>query len=233
MGATVNSLYERITRAEAQEDRPFVTLTFAQSLDGSISARAGTKTTLSGEASLTMTHTLRSLHDGIMVGIGTVLADDPQLTVRGVDGSDPQPIIVDSQLRLPLDCRLLRSGRSPWIACSPSAGAKARARLQALGAKLLTVRQRSVNRLDLDQLFAELRAQGVRRLMVEGGARIIHSTLQRGLVDLLVITMTPRLLSGLRPYYGFSEQPSFPELRQPRWSPAGDDMIFWATVERG
>src|SRR5690606_10285843 len=86
--------------------RPFVTLSYAQSLDGSIAIRSGEPLVLSGPESLCFTHHLRSIHDGILVGIGTVLSDDPQLTVRHCEGESPQPIVLDSQLRIPSTARL-------------------------------------------------------------------------------------------------------------------------------
>ena len=81
--------------------RPFVTLSYAQSLDGCIAAKRGQPLALSGPQSLTLTHQLRSAHDAIMVGIGTLLADNPRLTVRLVEGRDPQPVVLDSRLRFP------------------------------------------------------------------------------------------------------------------------------------
>ena len=87
---------------------PYVTLTYAQSLDGSIAATPGRPLSISGPVSMTLTHALRAAHDAILVGIGTILADNPQLTVRYLKGKDPQPVIVDSRLRCPLDARVLR-----------------------------------------------------------------------------------------------------------------------------
>jgi riboflavin-specific deaminase-like protein len=81
--------------------RPFVTLSYAQSLDGSIADRPGRPLALSGEASMALTHSLRASHEAILVGIGTVLADNPSLNVRLVAGKNPQPIVVDSRLRFP------------------------------------------------------------------------------------------------------------------------------------
>lgn len=97
-------------------DRPFVTLAYAQSVDGSIALARGRRCTLSGPESLGLTHTLRACHDAILVGVGTVLTDDPELSVRLVEGRDPQPVIVDSRLSTPPGARLLgQAGRQPWI----------------------------------------------------------------------------------------------------------------------
>ena len=94
----------------ARTGRPLVTLSYAQSLDGCIAAGPGQRLSLSGPEALMLTHELRAAHAAILVGIGTVLADDPRLTVRLVPGSHPQPVVVDSRLRIPDDCYLLRHG---------------------------------------------------------------------------------------------------------------------------
>ena len=97
----------RMMQYNANVDRtiPFVTLTFAQSIDGSIALRRGEPLLLSGAESMKMSHELRALHDGILVGIGTVIADNPSLTTRLVKGSNPRTVILDSQLRTPLEKR--------------------------------------------------------------------------------------------------------------------------------
>ncbi|MCK4899238.1 MAG: RibD family protein, partial [Anaerolineales bacterium] len=95
-------------KADSQSaERPLVTLSYAQSLDGSIAVRRGSPLSLSSPEAMTLTHRLRAAHETILVGIGTVLADNPRLTVRLVEGRNPQPIILDSHLRLFLDANLL------------------------------------------------------------------------------------------------------------------------------
>jgi 3,4-dihydroxy 2-butanone 4-phosphate synthase/GTP cyclohydrolase II len=112
---------------------PRVTLTYAQSLDGCIAARRGEPYLLSGPESKRMTHQLRAAHSAILVGIGTVLADNPRLTARVAGGENPQPVVLDSRLRLPLDARLLQTG-SPWIATTYSADPQRCALLAQAGA---------------------------------------------------------------------------------------------------
>lgn len=231
MGAKLNSLYEILEGVGAGEDRPFVTLTFAQSIDGSIAARQGMRTTLSGDDSLAMTHTLRTLHDAILVGIGTVLTDDPRLNARAVEGPDPQPIVADSHLRLPPDCRLMAAQQAPWLACLPDAEPDRRQRLLSKGARFIEVQSDPGRGIDLGILLTELRARGVRRLMVEGGARIIRSFLESDHVDLFVVTIAPRLLSGLWPYDVRTDDVALPRLDDPHWGQAGDDVVFWARPE--
>ena len=115
----LGDLHARLDEAKADgaaRGRPFVTLAYAQSLDGSIAGQGGRPLSLSGPSSLQLTHELRAAHDAILVGIGTVLSDNPRLNVRLVAGLDPQPIVVDSRLRLPEAAHLMESGRGTWLA---------------------------------------------------------------------------------------------------------------------
>lgn len=129
-----------LLKAAAPQDprlgRPFVTLSHAQSLDGSIAARSGRPLALSGPESMTLTHSQRACHDAILVGIGTVLADNPRLTVRLVAGRDPQTVIMDSRLRFPPYAELLRHGRSPWIATAQEADSQRLEALETAGARV-------------------------------------------------------------------------------------------------
>src|SRR5438874_9179107 len=93
--------------ARVPAERPFVTLSYAQSLDGSITTRPGATLGLSNSASQALTHDIRAHHEAILVGVNTVLTDDPRLTVRLVDGRSPRPVIVDSHLKTPPTARLL------------------------------------------------------------------------------------------------------------------------------
>ncbi|RIA89178.1 dihydrofolate reductase-like domain-containing protein [Glomus cerebriforme] len=182
-------------------NRPFVTLTYAQSLDGKLSGEGGKQLRLSCEESMIMTHRLRIYHDGIMVGIGTILNDDPRLTARLLeDGEEikinqPQPIILDSKLRFPLSAKLLTSNecKSPWIFTSHSCDNDKRKVLEQTGAKVITINSDQNGQLSLMNLLSILHSPpfSIKRLMVEGGAGIIQSFLKSGLTDLLIITIAP------------------------------------------
>ncbi|ORY90348.1 dihydrofolate reductase-like domain-containing protein [Syncephalastrum racemosum] len=176
-------------------DKPLVTLTYAQSLDGKIS-RQGEQLLLSGKESMAMTHRLRTLHDGIMVGIGTVLTDNPQLNARLLDEpvsveKQPQPIVLDTRLRIPLNCKLLTNyqqgtGKQPWVVTS-STDTKA---VEKAGARII-----SVETISLEHVMQALYAQGIRRLMVEGGSHVIQSFLrEHHLVHHLIVTIAPTLV---------------------------------------
>lgn len=176
--------------------RPFITVTYAQSLDGVIGSATGGPLMLSGPASLRMTHTLRAHHDAIMVGIGTVLADDPRLTVRLVDGPSPQPIVVDSHGRMPQDANLWQHPKLPWIA-SILEQRQAESFTQR-GATIISVGADAHGHVDLESLFQELGKRGIRSIMVEGGATLLSAILAAGLAQLAVVTVSPRWIGGRR-----------------------------------
>ncbi len=206
--------------------RPFVTLSYAQSLDGSIATRSGRPLALSGPESMTLTHSLRACHDAILVGIGTVLADNPRLTVRLVAGKNPQPVIVDSRLRFPPYAELLRHPRPPWIATTQEADHKRQEALEAAGARIF--RLPSANGwVDLDCLLKLLSDLGLNSLMVEGGAQVITSFLVSRLVDQMVLTIAPWLVGGLRVVenVGPSHLPHLPRLRHLSYARLGEDLV--------
>jgi 3,4-dihydroxy 2-butanone 4-phosphate synthase/GTP cyclohydrolase II len=178
--------------------RPLVGLCFAQSLDGCLAAQPGQPTQLSGPPSSRLTHQLRADHDAILVGLGTVIADNPQLTVRLVAGKNPQPVILDSCLRTPLQSKLVgRTSQPVWIATTPAADPGQKAVLENAGAQLMILPADGERRVALAALLEKLAEKGVRSLMVEGGAQVIASFLAQGLVDWVSITIAPVFLGGL------------------------------------
>jgi 3,4-dihydroxy 2-butanone 4-phosphate synthase/GTP cyclohydrolase II len=188
------------TRGERRRGRPFVTLSWAQSIDGSIALAAGRGLALSGAESLALTHALRASHDAILVGIETVLADDPQLSVRHWPGRSPAPVVLDSRLRTPSGARVLSTaglGRVVRIACTAGADDARASTLSERGAQILRLPAWPNGWVDLEALMNGLGAAGVRRLMVEGGARVLTSFLRAGLGDYAVVTVAPRFLGGL------------------------------------
>jgi GTP cyclohydrolase II len=208
-----------------QTGRPLITLSWAQSIDGSLTTRQGETLSLSGPSSMRLTHQLRAAHDAIAVGIGTVLADDPQLTVRLVKGQDPQPVVLDSHLAFPKQARLIQAMRHPWIATVAAADAEKKAFLEAHGADILQLPADQHQRVDLPTLVEELASRGVNSMMVEGGARLITSFLNCRLADLVVITVAPVLVGGLGV---ISERLlPIPKILEPGYEQFGDDMVIW------
>ncbi|MCS7001779.1 MAG: RibD family protein [Dehalococcoidia bacterium] len=231
----IGHIHGLLTHSAAHRERtgrPFVTLTYAQSLDGSIAGVPGERLYLSDAPSLVFTHQLRAAHRAILVGIGTVLADDPSLTVRLTDGPNPQVIVVDSSLRLPLSARVLRNACPPWVATTPAASFEARRRLQGLGATIVTLPATAEGRVDLHALLDHLGAQGVDSVMVEGGSRIITSFLAHRLVDQLVVTVAPVLVGGLRAVNDLLPVgDTFPRLRNVHHDVMGRDLVLRAEID--
>ncbi|MBI5250838.1 MAG: RibD family protein [Desulfomonile tiedjei] len=213
--------------------RPFVTLSYAQSLDGCISAKPGEALPLSGRKSLTLTHQLRASHDAILVGIGTVLSDNPRLNVRLVHGKNPRPVVVDSRLRLPLDSNLLnQDSRRPIIISTGNYGDDRLKAVEAAGAEVHAVPTRSGTMVDLSAMLDMLGEMGIRSLMVEGGSGIITNFLLEKLADYIVLTVAPVMVGGLRAVKDLraNAPESFPRVLNPghRW--LGEDLILWGDL---
>ncbi len=176
---------------------PFVTVKFAQSLDGRIATTTGDSRWISGPAARRFVHQLRSEHDAIMVGIGTVLADDPQLTVRLVKGRDPLRIVIDRRLRISLGARVLTGGAASGTLIVASQDADpARAReIEKLGARVLRLSDsKDDSRIDLVGLLEELRHRGIGSVLVEGGRGVITSLLAARAVDRVVAIVAPKII---------------------------------------
>lgn len=146
-----------------------------------------------------MTHQLRAAHDGILIGIGTALADNPRLNVRLSDGEDPDPIVLDSKLRLPPDSQLLsKPNRHVHIFCSEPIDAQRAAALESAGASIHPIPENGRGLLDIDSVLNGLQEMGYRSLMVEGGATVIAEFIHAKSIDWFVITVAPLMLGGLK-----------------------------------
>src|SRR5947209_714380 len=175
--------------------RPRVTLHYAQTLDGRIATRTGHSQWISGEESLRLAHQLRADHDAILVGVGTVVADDPRLTVRLVPGASPLRVVVDSTVRLPLSSHVLTDGAAPTlVAATDRAPVERREAVCRLGAEVLLVEAGADGRPDLGALLGHLHGRGIRSVLIEGGAGLITTAFRARLVDRLVVCIAPRLV---------------------------------------
>lgn len=179
--------------------RPHVTLKAAMTLDGKIASADGTSRWITGEEARLEAHRLRFAADAVLVGIGTVLADDPQLTVRhpGLPSKEPLRVVVDSRLRIPAEARVLRSGdpRRVLVACVAPAPPGPAAALRAGGARVLELPGEG-GRVDLRALLEALRALDVIAVLVEGGGELGGAFAEAGLVDRVAFFVAPRLLGG-------------------------------------
>lgn len=171
-----------------RDKRPHVILKLAVSADDKIGAAGRKPVAITGEAAKTQVHLLRARSDAILVGIGTVLSDDPLLTCRlpGMEARSPVRLVLDPALRLPGDSRLVHSARATplWVVASETAEAAAAMRLGAAGADVIRVpADRAKPGLDLSAMLHALSDRGISRLMVEGGAAVASSFVAAGLVD--------------------------------------------------
>jgi diaminohydroxyphosphoribosylaminopyrimidine deaminase/5-amino-6-(5-phosphoribosylamino)uracil reductase len=180
--------------------RPLVTLKFATSLDGRIATASGESQWITGPPARERAHALRANHDAIMVGTGTVIADDPQLTCRlsGLDHCSPVRVVIDRHLRIPPAARLVVDAcRIPtWILTLRSADAGRRAVFLANRVTLIDVEADSEGQVDLAAALRALGERGITRLLVEGGAGLVAAFLRARLVDRLVWVHAPLVIGG-------------------------------------
>ncbi len=177
---------------------PLVSLKAAMSLDGKIATAAGESKWITGEAARAASHRLRAGHDAVMVGVNSVLADDPQLTVRNARGRTPLRVVVDSRARTPLTARLLTADkRPPVIAVTREAPAARRRRLEEAGAQVWLLPSKA-GRVSLRALMRRLGKAGIQSVLVEGGGTLAASALEEGLVDRVYFFLAPRLIGGAK-----------------------------------
>ena len=233
-------LLRTMDQREAPEHRlratPFVTIHYAQTIDGRIATRTGDARWVSGESSLRLAHELRASHDAVMVGIGTVLKDDPRLTVRLVPGTSPVRVIVDSKLRIPRTSNVLRdTSVRTLVATTPFASAAAARRVNETGAEVLEIPADIDGDVDLRLLLERLRGLGIASVLVEGGRGIITSILRGRLVDRLTVCIAPKVLGQGIDAVGDLHLDHLREaltFRDARFVACGEDIIFDGELDR-
>lgn len=179
---------------------PWVVYKAGMSLDGKIATFRGDSRWITGEQAREEVHRLRCQLPAIMVGIGTVLHDDPRLTARHSDGSlrHPQPlrVVVDSAARTPPTARLLREPGETLIACSPQASDERVAALAAAGAQVVRLPATAAGQVDLTALMEELGRRQIAGVLLEGGGTLASAMLTAGLVDEVIVHVAPLLIGG-------------------------------------
>ena len=179
---------------------PFVVLKLAATLDGKIATATGDSRWISGEAARRLVHRLRSEADAVLVGSGTVLADDPQLTARhysGANRKNPVRIIVDTRLRTPLSSQLLRTAHEikTIIATTQQAPKSKIVKITQRGAEISIVSSRN-GRVDLKRLMRHLAKQGIAYVVIEGGSELSAAALHDGIVDKVLFFYAPKIIGG-------------------------------------
>lgn len=234
---SIKSLESCLAGAKAfriKNNRPFITVSYAQSVDGSIATRSRQPIGLSGPESALLTHQIRACSDAILIGIGTLLADDPRLNVRLVEGSSPQPIVLDTHLRTPLNARIVkRSDTRPWIINAKDKRSEQTLALQNAGSSPICCATSRDGKIDLHALMKILAEKHINSIMVEGGARVITSFVNSGLVDQFIVTVSPRFVGGLPVIESEGLQPEIHlKLVEVSYRNMGEDLIIWARPSR-
>ena len=196
---TAEELYQAFGK-HVKTGLPFITAKFAMSLDGKIATNTGDSKWITGTESRALVHELRRESDAIMVGVNTVLADDPQLTARYPSGEplSRQPIraVLDSSCRTPPESKMFKEPGTTLIAVCSGVPASTRHHLEAAGAEVFQTPPGADGRVDLDLVMKELGRRGVVTLLVEGGGEVLGSLFDRGYVDRVLAFVAPVIIGG-------------------------------------
>jgi diaminohydroxyphosphoribosylaminopyrimidine deaminase/5-amino-6-(5-phosphoribosylamino)uracil reductase len=216
---------------------PYVVLKLALSIDGRIASRTGASKWVTGPEARARVHLLRAQHDAVMIGIGTVLADDPRLTVRDAPGQSPLRVVLDTKLRLPIGSRLVQTAREvpTWVLCTTDAPSSAEEELVARGVEVLRAPPSAEGRIDPLAGLKLLASRGIVNVMVEGGAELAGSVLAGTVVDELHCFIAPILLGprgrpGAVDWAGPATPAEAPCIADPQWEVCGLDAHVWGRL---
>jgi len=214
---------------------PFVTLKFAASLDGKIATVGGQSKWISCEESRNFVHKLRDLNAGIMVGVGTILADNPSLTARIENGKNPVRIVADSMARTPIDARIVGDGQARTIiAVTENAPREKVAALKRYGAEIIIAGEGK--RVDLKTLMKKIAEREITSVLVEGGGTLNFSLLKAGLVDKVIAFIAPKIFGGAAltavEGTGFANLSDAVKLKNIEVEKIGDDIFISAYVDK-
>lgn len=221
--------------------RPLVALKLATTLDGRIATASGESRWITGPAARERAHLLRASYDAVMIGSGTVLADNPQLTCRlpGLEGRSPVRIVLDARLRTPPGAHLIAAARlvPTWLLTVLEADPARRARLADQGVFVIDVPPDPVGGLDLAAALKALGERGLTRVLVEGGARLAASLLRAGLVDRLYWFHAPRAIGGdgvpAVAALGFAGLAAMPSFERIAVEAIGEDVLTTFRIKGG
>jgi GTP cyclohydrolase II len=194
LGSTVDVM-PLLGTVRPQANRPFVVLKYAQTLDGRIATATGDSKWISGEPERSVAHALRAACDAVMVGVGTVLSDDPELTVRMVAGASPMRVVLDSSLRIPFDAKVLRPDAASTVITTERSDPARRAALRERGVRVEVVAD-DAGHVSLPDALALLRRTGTESMLVEGGSEVITGMLAGGLVDRIIVSISPLVIGS-------------------------------------
>jgi diaminohydroxyphosphoribosylaminopyrimidine deaminase/5-amino-6-(5-phosphoribosylamino)uracil reductase len=217
--------------------KPFVTLKIAQTLDGKIATQTGHSRWITNDKSRQIVHKMRSESDSVMVGIDTVLSDDPELTVRTVRGRNPKRILLDSRLRIPMNASVLQhhDPENTILVISKKIKSVKIETLQKKGIQLWSLDLNEEKNIDLSKLLEKCADHGIGSVLVEGGKRLFTSFLESHEVDRIVIFIAPKVFGkGMEVFgnLGITSPEDAIQFKDTAWYKVGSDMMFEGRIRR-
>ncbi|WRT70640.1 uncharacterized protein IL334_007638 [Kwoniella shivajii] len=246
-------LKNNLPTSSASIGRPHITLTWAQSLDSKIAGPGGQRVILSGKESMLMTHWMRSMHDAILIGVNTLILDDPRLQANLLPPSlnipPPQPLILDPKLRFPVTARILgewntkvsergRTVRQPWIICGEDVSLKRKEQVEIAGGRVIPVPLDERGHISPSSLPSIISNLGLKSVMIEGGSKVLSTFLHcpkrhdgSNLVDSVVITVAPMFIGDGIGVVPQGEDIGLPKLKYIHTEIMGKDAVMICSKE--
>ena len=222
----LNEIFIKYIRAK----RPFVIIKVAMTADGKIATKTGDSKYITSREARTYVHGLRAEVDAVMVGLNTVLRDNPELTPRLVKGKDPMKIVVDSKLRIPKNCNFMKEPGKLIIATTSQASKKDIARLQQKGVNVIITKSNK-GLVDLQDLMKQLGKHEITSVMIEGGSELNSSAIKAGVVDKILIFTAPKIIGnglGAIGNLGIKKIDKAINLKNPVTRKIGNDILIEA-----
>ncbi|MDP6648216.1 MAG: bifunctional diaminohydroxyphosphoribosylaminopyrimidine deaminase/5-amino-6-(5-phosphoribosylamino)uracil reductase RibD [Candidatus Woesearchaeota archaeon] len=224
----LNEAYIKYVRTK----KPFVIMKVAMSVDGKIATKTGNSKYITSRDARMYVHKLRSSVDAIMVGINTVLKDNPRLTPRLFKGKDPLKVVADSKLKIPKNCNLMKEPTQLIVATTNHASKKSITKLQQKGVRVIVTRSRK-GMVDLEDLMKQLGRMEIMSVMIEGGSEINSSAILSGLVDKVYLFAAPKLIGnglGAIGNLGIRKVNRAINLKHPETRKVGKDLLIEAHI---
>lgn len=223
----LNDAFFKCTR----EKKPFITLKIAQTLDGKIATSEGHSRWITSTSSRRRVHHMRKECDAVLIGIGTVIQDDPLLNVRWTSGASPKRVILDSKLCISLDARILHHPdvKDTIIVTTAHASGEALSTLRKTGASVWVLEEDVTGKVSLPSLWRRMASEGLCNVLVEGGKTVFSSLLRAGDVDRIVVFIAPKLFGegkGVFENMGIRDPAEAITFKEIRWRRLGQDMVF-------
>lgn len=216
---------------------PFVVLKTAMTLDGKIASVTGDSRWVTGQEARQMVHKIRNSLTGILVGIQTVLQDDPLLTVRIENARNPVRIIADSRLRIPLTAKVLRPGDKRIVACVKGADPEKKRELEKRGIEVIETEAKN-RHVSLTELMQELGKREIDSILLEGGGELNFSALKEGIVDRAILFLAPKIMGGRMAKTpvggdGLEKMTDAIELEEISYQRIGRDFMIGGKIKKG